>query len=148
MDAINLMLRESYFKTKINETTTFLHKQPACWLLTTNIFKLSSDRLSHAIQQTTIADRWRFCLFLNASQIVRFSKQVKQISTISEDAWFLFGITSFSKYLKYLKVFSSTSIYFDATSMYFALLLTYFRLLLRTSAYFEQLATTSDYFCT
>ena len=56
VDAINLMLKESYFMIKINETTTFLHKQPACWLMTTNIFKLSSDRLSHAIQQTTIAD--------------------------------------------------------------------------------------------
>jgi hypothetical protein len=43
VDAINLMLKESYFKIKINETTKFLHKQSACWLLSTNVVKLSSD---------------------------------------------------------------------------------------------------------
>jgi hypothetical protein len=57
VDAINLTLKDSYFTIKINETTKFVHKQSACWLLSTNIIKLSSDRLSHAMQQTTMADR-------------------------------------------------------------------------------------------
>jgi hypothetical protein len=57
VNAINFMLKESYLKIKINETATFLHKQSACWLLSTNVIKLSSDSLTHAMQQTTIADR-------------------------------------------------------------------------------------------
>ena len=57
VDVINLMLKESYFKMKINETAKFLHKQSACWRLLTNVIKLSNDHLSHIIQLTTIADR-------------------------------------------------------------------------------------------
>lgn len=46
-DRINPSLEHSYYKIK------YLHKQSACWLLSSNITKLSSDRLSRVVQQTT-----------------------------------------------------------------------------------------------
>jgi len=52
VDRINLTLRHSYFKIKINGKIKYLHKQSACWLLSTNNTKLSSDRLSRVQQQT------------------------------------------------------------------------------------------------
>ena len=52
VDTINPALRQSYFKIKLNGKTKFLHKQSACWLLSNNITKLSSDRLSRVKQQT------------------------------------------------------------------------------------------------
>ncbi|CAF1323453.1 unnamed protein product [Rotaria sp. Silwood1] len=56
VDDINPMLKQSYFKIKINEKIKYLHKQSACWLLSNKITKLSSDRLSHVMQQTTNRD--------------------------------------------------------------------------------------------
>ena len=52
VDTINPALRQSYFKIKLNGKIKFLHKQSACWLLSNNITKLSSDRLSRVKQQT------------------------------------------------------------------------------------------------
>jgi len=52
VDTINPALRQSYFKVKLNGKIKFLHKQSACWLLSNNITKLSSDRLSRVKQQT------------------------------------------------------------------------------------------------
>ena len=52
VDHINPTLRHSYFKIKINGNIKYLHKQSACWLLSTNNTKLSSDRLSRVQQQT------------------------------------------------------------------------------------------------
>ena len=52
VDQINPILRQSYFKVKINENIKYLHKQSACWLLSNEITKLSSDRLSRVKQQT------------------------------------------------------------------------------------------------
>ncbi|CAF4248228.1 unnamed protein product, partial [Adineta steineri] len=52
VDDINPALRQSYFKIKINDNIKYLHKQSACWLLTNNITKLSSDRLSRVMKQT------------------------------------------------------------------------------------------------
>ena len=54
---INPALTQSYFKIKINDKTKYLHKQSACWLLSTKASKLSSDRLSRVMQQSTISDR-------------------------------------------------------------------------------------------
>ena len=51
-DRINLSLEHSYFKIKLNDKVKYLHKQSACWLLSNNITKLSSDRLSRVAQQT------------------------------------------------------------------------------------------------
>ncbi|CAF4001827.1 unnamed protein product [Rotaria sp. Silwood1] len=56
VDDINSMLKQSYFKIKINEKIKYLHKQSACWLLSNKITKLSSDRLSRVMQQTTNRD--------------------------------------------------------------------------------------------
>jgi hypothetical protein len=53
VDNINPDFRQSYFKVKINENIKYLHKQSAWWLLSNNVTKLSSDRLSHVRQQTT-----------------------------------------------------------------------------------------------
>ena len=52
-DHINPSLENSYFKIKLNDKSKYLHKQSACWLLSNNITKLSSDRLSRVVQQTT-----------------------------------------------------------------------------------------------
>ena len=52
VDNINPDFRQSYFKVKINENIKYLHKQSACWLLSNNVTKLSSDRLSRVRQQT------------------------------------------------------------------------------------------------
>jgi hypothetical protein len=43
-DNINPMLKQSYFKIKINEKNKYLHKQSACSLLSSKTTKLSSDR--------------------------------------------------------------------------------------------------------
>ena len=51
-DNINPMLKQSYLKVKVNETTKYLHKQSTCWLLSNKTTKLSSDRLSHVMQQS------------------------------------------------------------------------------------------------
>jgi hypothetical protein len=51
-DNINPMLKQSYFKIKINEKNKYLHKQSACWLLSNKTTKLSSDRLSRVMQQS------------------------------------------------------------------------------------------------
>ena len=37
VDTINPLLKESYFKIKINKRTKFLHKQSACWIRSKNI---------------------------------------------------------------------------------------------------------------
>jgi hypothetical protein len=51
-DNINPLLKESYFKIKINEKTKYLHKQSACWLLSNKTARLSSDRLPRVMQQS------------------------------------------------------------------------------------------------
>ncbi|CAF3074835.1 unnamed protein product [Rotaria sp. Silwood2] len=53
VDNINPALRQSYFKVKINNNIKYLHKQSACWLQSNQITKLSSDRLSRVMQQTS-----------------------------------------------------------------------------------------------
>ncbi|CAF3052919.1 unnamed protein product [Rotaria sp. Silwood2] len=53
VDNINPMLKHLYFKIKINDKIKYLHKQSACWLLSNTTTRLSSDRLSRAMQQTT-----------------------------------------------------------------------------------------------
>ncbi|CAF2083410.1 unnamed protein product [Rotaria magnacalcarata] len=53
VDNINPALRQSYFKVKINDNIKYIHKQSACWLQSNQITKLSSDRLSRVIQQTS-----------------------------------------------------------------------------------------------
>ncbi|CAF1513074.1 unnamed protein product [Rotaria sp. Silwood1] len=49
-DKINPDLANSYFKVKINDTTKFLHKQSAVWLLTDKNDRLSTDRLSRVME--------------------------------------------------------------------------------------------------
>ncbi|CAF2146013.1 unnamed protein product [Rotaria magnacalcarata] len=56
VDNINPALKDSYFKIKINDKIKYLHKQSACWLLYSNSTRLSSDRLSRVMQQTTNID--------------------------------------------------------------------------------------------
>ena len=51
-DRINPALEHSYFKIKLNDKVKYLHKQSACWLLSNNITKLFSNRLSRIAQQT------------------------------------------------------------------------------------------------
>ncbi|CAF1088693.1 unnamed protein product [Rotaria magnacalcarata] len=53
VDNINPALRQSYFKVKINNNIKYLHKQSACWLQSNQMKKLSSDRLSRVMQQTS-----------------------------------------------------------------------------------------------
>ncbi|CAM2723300.1 unnamed protein product [Rotaria socialis] len=53
LDNINPILKHSYFKIKINDKIKYLHKQSACWLLSNKSTRLSSDRLSRVMQQTT-----------------------------------------------------------------------------------------------
>ena len=57
VDSINPSLRQSYFKVKINDNIKYLHKQSAYSLLSNNITKLSSDRLSRVKQQTVDNDK-------------------------------------------------------------------------------------------
>ncbi|CAF4798006.1 unnamed protein product [Rotaria sp. Silwood1] len=52
VDNINSMLKNSYFKIKINDKIKYLRKQSACWLLSNKSIGLSSDRLSRIMQQT------------------------------------------------------------------------------------------------
>ena len=52
-DDINPALRQSYFKVKLNERIRYLHKQSACWLLQSDVPKLSCDRSSRVQQQAT-----------------------------------------------------------------------------------------------
>ncbi|CAF4316655.1 unnamed protein product, partial [Rotaria sp. Silwood2] len=49
-DKINPDLANSYFRVKINDTTKFLHKQSAVWLLTDKNDRLSTDRLSRVME--------------------------------------------------------------------------------------------------
>jgi hypothetical protein len=51
VDNINSDFRQSYFKVKINGNIKYLHKQSAYWLISNNVTKLSSDRLSRVRQQ-------------------------------------------------------------------------------------------------
>lgn len=53
VDNINPQLKDSYFKIKINDKIKYLHKQSACWLLSNKSTRLSNDRLSRVMQQTT-----------------------------------------------------------------------------------------------
>lgn len=53
-DKINPDLVNSYFKVKINDTTKFLHKQLAVWLLTDKNDRLSIDRLSRVMSASKI----------------------------------------------------------------------------------------------
>ena len=53
-DKINPDLANSYFKVKINDTTKFLHKQSAAWLLTDKNDRLSTDRLSRVMGSSKI----------------------------------------------------------------------------------------------
>jgi len=53
-DKINPDLVNSYFKVKINDTTKFLHKQSAAWLLTDKNDRLSTDRLSRVMGSSKI----------------------------------------------------------------------------------------------
>jgi hypothetical protein len=53
-DNINHDLASSYFKVKINNTTKYLHKQSAVWLLTEKNDRLSADRLSRVMEASKI----------------------------------------------------------------------------------------------
>ena|SRR5437868_2398907 len=53
-DKINPDLANSYFKVKVNDTTKFLHKQSAVWLLTDKNDRLSTDRLSRVMEASKI----------------------------------------------------------------------------------------------
>jgi hypothetical protein len=44
-DRINLQNSDKYFRIRIGNSLKYLHKQTACWMLTTNKARLSSDRL-------------------------------------------------------------------------------------------------------
>ena len=44
-DRINLQHSNKYFRIRIGNSMKYLHKQTACWLLTTNKTRLSNDRL-------------------------------------------------------------------------------------------------------
>jgi hypothetical protein len=44
-DKIKPHIERTYFSVTINDETKFLHKQSACWLLSSEKSKLSSDRL-------------------------------------------------------------------------------------------------------
>ena len=50
-DHINPNQMHPYFKVKINGKIKYLHKQSACYLITSNTPKLSNDRLSRVRQQ-------------------------------------------------------------------------------------------------
>ncbi|CAF0829497.1 unnamed protein product [Adineta steineri] len=55
-DDINPALMQSYFKIKINDNIKYLHKQSACWLLTSNLTNLSNDRLARVMKQRADVD--------------------------------------------------------------------------------------------
>jgi hypothetical protein len=44
-DRINPQHSNKYFRIRVSNSLKYLHKQTACWLLTTNKARLSSDRL-------------------------------------------------------------------------------------------------------
>ncbi|CAF1621515.1 unnamed protein product [Rotaria sordida] len=50
LDHIKMEQKDRYFKIKINDKVKYMHKQTACWILTNDNEKLSSDRLSRVIQ--------------------------------------------------------------------------------------------------
>lgn len=50
-DAINSDLRDSYFLVNIDGKKKYLHKNTACWYLTNETHKLSSDRLNRVMQK-------------------------------------------------------------------------------------------------
>lgn len=49
-DHINMQHKDRYFRMKINDTVKYIHKQTACWILTNENAKLSTDRLSRVMQ--------------------------------------------------------------------------------------------------
>jgi hypothetical protein len=49
-EKIPLHLADSYFKISINGSDKFIHKSPACWILTERNQKLSSDRTQRVTQ--------------------------------------------------------------------------------------------------
>ena len=51
-ERINLSLEHSYFEIKLNDKMKYLHKQSACWLLSSSTTTLSNDRLSRVVQKT------------------------------------------------------------------------------------------------
>ncbi|CAF4834634.1 unnamed protein product, partial [Rotaria sp. Silwood2] len=51
LSTVQSHIEHSYFKVKINDDTKYMHKQTACWLLTGEKSKISSDRLLR-VQQT------------------------------------------------------------------------------------------------
>ncbi|CAF1368504.1 unnamed protein product [Adineta ricciae] len=53
VDCLNPALKHSYFRIKLKEKTKYLHKQSACWVLSNTKTKLSSDRVSRVMQQTS-----------------------------------------------------------------------------------------------
>ena len=57
VDQINSILRQSYFKIEITEEKNYLPKQSTSYLLSKEILKLSSNRLSRVMQQTIRSNR-------------------------------------------------------------------------------------------
>ena len=51
-NSIDNNLTDSYFRVLINNTEKYIHKQTACWMLTENNIRLSSDRLPRVIDAT------------------------------------------------------------------------------------------------
>ncbi|CAF1245709.1 unnamed protein product [Rotaria sordida] len=49
-DKINMEQENCYFKIKINGVVKYMHKQTACWILTEENGKVSTDRLSRVMQ--------------------------------------------------------------------------------------------------
>jgi hypothetical protein len=49
-DKISMEQENCYFKIKINDTVKYMHKQTACWVLTEENGRLSTDRLSRVMQ--------------------------------------------------------------------------------------------------
>ena len=122
----------SYFKIKINEKIKYIHKQSACYFITSNTPKLSNDRLSRVRQQTT--KRWlskMFWLFV----FVRYVLPMIYFFPWEERTW-----DSVSKHLK--TIFSEISwIANDNLST-----LPYLFALLETFKYFIRLFPTFQYF--
>ncbi|CAF2476821.1 unnamed protein product [Rotaria sp. Silwood2] len=49
-DNINMEQKDRYFRIKINDTVKYMHKQTACWILTNESGRLSTDRLCRVMQ--------------------------------------------------------------------------------------------------
>jgi hypothetical protein len=49
-DKISMEQEKCYFRIKINDTVKYMHKQTACWMLTEENGRLSTDRLSRVMQ--------------------------------------------------------------------------------------------------